>query len=98
MSLNHDYPKTEITGYLAGHPFSFEAPKDYEMRGFDISVDTNDTIHIHVDELTATLSVTNINAVANGQAQIITATANAVNQAVQNGLNVAAQAAAAAAK
>jgi hypothetical protein len=98
LSLNHDYPKTAITGYIDGKPFSFEAPKDYDVEGFDASVDTNGGLHLHFDKLTASLNVTNINAVATGQAQIVSATAAAINQAVQNGVNIAAQAAAAAAK
>ena len=98
MSLNHAYPKTQITGFIDGRPFSFEAPKDYDVEGFDASVDTNGGIHLHFDKLTASLNVTNINAVATGQAQIIATTASAINQAVANGAQIAVQAAAAAAK
>ena len=92
------YPKTKITGYIDSKPFTFQAPKDYDVQGFDVSVDTNGAIHIHIDALHSVLNTTNINAVGSAEAQLITAQSAAIHQAVQDALAIAAQTAAAAAK
>lgn len=97
-TLNQAYPKTEVKGYIGGQPFSFAAPKDYDVEGFDASMDTNGSLHIHVSKLTASLSVTNLNAVANGQSQIMTATASAIQSTAKTITETAAAIAAQAAK
>lgn len=90
-SLSSAYPKTKITGTLGGHPFTLQAPKDYDINGLEASVDTNGAIHLHIDSLKANLSVTNIAAVGSAESQIVTATGAVAHQAVQDAIAGAVQ-------
>ena len=81
-TLRESYPATQIHGYINGQPFSIEAPKDSTLTGFDATADTNGAIHVHIDSLQSALNSTNLANAANGQAAIINATAQAINQAV----------------
>jgi len=80
-TLRQAYPETQIHGFINGQPFTIQAPKDSTLIGFDASAQTNGTIHVHIDSLQAALNPTNLANAANGQAAIINATAQAVNQA-----------------
>ena len=80
-TLRGTYPQTTIRGYINGQPFSVQAPKDSNLTGFDAVAETNGAVHVHIDSLQATLNATNLLNAANGQAAIVTATAQAINQA-----------------
>jgi hypothetical protein len=88
-SLRRAYPETEIRGYINGQPFSIRAPKDASLTGFEASTATNGTVHVHIDSLQATLNATNLANAANGQAAIVTATGQAINQAIQTAAGAA---------
>jgi hypothetical protein len=82
-TLRQSYPETQIRGYINGQPFSVQAPKDATLTGFDAMSQTNGSIHVHIDSLQASMNATNLATAANGQAAIVTATAQAINQAIQ---------------
>ncbi len=91
-SLRQAYPETQIRGYINGQPFSVNAPKDSNLTGFDATTATNGAIHVHIDSLQSSLNPTNLANAANGQAAIITATAEAINQGIQTATAAAAKA------
>jgi K+-transporting ATPase c subunit len=93
-SLRQSYPETQITGYINGQPFSINAPKDVTLTGFDAIAGTNGEVHVHIDSLKSQMNPTNLASAAEGQAAIVTATGQVINQAI----NQAAAAAAIAAK
>ena len=95
-ALRQDYPETQIRGYINGQPFSVNAPKDSNLAGFDAIAETNGAIHVHIDSLQCSLNPTNLAAAATGQAAIVTATATAISQAMQNAATIALKAATAA--
>ena len=88
-TLRQSYPETQIRGYINGQPFSLHAPKDTTLTGFDALTQTNGAIHIHIDNIQSSLNPTNPTNVANGQAAIVTATAQAINQAFQTATAIA---------
>jgi hypothetical protein len=92
-TLRESYPATQIRGYINGEPFSVSAPKDSTLAGFDATAATNGAIHVHIDSLQSALNPTNLANAANGQAAIITATAQAINQAIVTAGAAAAKAA-----
>jgi hypothetical protein len=92
-TLRESYPQTQIRGYINGQPFSVQAPKDSNLTGFDATASTNGSIHVHIDSLQASLNPTNLANVANGQAAIITATGQAINQAFSTAAAAAVKAA-----
>jgi hypothetical protein len=81
-TLRQSYPTTQIRGYINGQPFSIQAPKDSTLIGFDATAATNGAIHVHIDSLQSSLNPTNLTSAADGQAAIINATAQAINQAI----------------
>ena len=93
-TLSQSYPTTQIRGYINGQPFSVQAPKDSTLVGFDATAATNGAIHVHIDSLESSLNPTNLTMAANGQAAIITATAQAINQAMATATAAALKAAA----
>jgi hypothetical protein len=93
-TLRQSYPETEIRGYINGQPFAVHAPKDSTLVGFDAIAETNGAVHVHIDSLQCSLNPTNLNAAASGQAAIVTALGQALNQAVQTGGAMALKAAA----
>lgn len=92
-TLRQAYPQTHISGYIAGKPFTIDAPKDSTLTGFKAVADTNGTISVEIASLATSLNPTNVAAVASGQAELVTANGNAI----VNVLNASAQAAGAAA-
>ncbi|MDB6020627.1 MAG: hypothetical protein JWQ04_484 [Pedosphaera sp.] len=92
-SLRQAYPETQIRGYINGQPFSVQAPKDSSLTGFDAMAETNGTIHVHIDSLQSSLNPTNLANAANGQAAIVTATGQVINQAIQTATTTALKAA-----
>jgi hypothetical protein len=84
-TLRQSYPETEIRGYINGEPFAVHAPKDSTLTGFDAIAETNGSVHVHIDSLQCSLNPTNLTAAASGQAAIVTALGQALNQAVQTG-------------
>lgn len=83
-------PKTQVTGSLGGKPFSLETPKDNDLVGLDVTCDTNGAVRVHIDKLTSNLNPTAVSNAGAAQAQIITATGDAVTKAVQAGASAAA--------
>ena len=92
-TLRQAYPETQIRGYINGQPFSINAPKDSNITGFDASAGTNGTVHVHIDSLQSTLNPTNLANAASGQAAIVTATGQAINQAISTAATTALKAA-----
>jgi K+-transporting ATPase c subunit len=92
-TLRQSYPETQIRGYINGRPFSINAPKDSNLTGFDAVAETNGAIHVHIDSLQSTLNATNLANAASGQAAIVTATGQAINQAIQSAASTALKAA-----
>jgi hypothetical protein len=92
-TLRQSYPQTQIRGYINGQPFSINAPKDSTLAGFDASAETNGAVHVHIDSLQSALNPTNLANAANGQAAIITATAQAINTGIQTATAAAVKAA-----
>ena len=92
-SLRQAYPETEIRGYINGQPFSVRAPKDANLTGFDAVTATNGSVHVHIDSLQASLNATNLANAASGQAAIVTATGQVINEAVQTATATAIKAA-----
>ncbi len=88
-SLRQSYPQTQITGYINGKPFSINAPKDVTLAGFDAIASTNGEIHIHIDTLKSQMNPTNLASAAEGQAAIVAATGQVINQAITQAVNVA---------
>ncbi len=80
--------------YINGQPFSVQAPKDSNLAGFDAVAETNGAIHVHIDSLQSSLNPTNLANAGVAQAAIITATAQAINQALQTATATAIKAAA----
>ena len=92
-TLRGSYPATQIRGYINGQPFSVQAPKDATLMGFDAVASTNGAVHVHIDSLQASLNSTNLATAGVAQAAIITATAQAINQAFATAATAAANAA-----
>src|ERR1700758_4906484 len=92
--LRQAYPETQIRGYINGQPFAVNAPKDSTLTGFDAIAETNGAVHVHIDSLQCSLNPTNLATAASGQAAIISALSQALNQAVQTGGAMALKAAA----
>ncbi len=77
-SVNMAIPKTKVTGSLGGQPFSLETPKDNDLVGLDVTCETNGTVRVHIDKLTARLNPDNVANAGTAQAAIIGATGEAV--------------------
>ena len=92
-TLRQAYPETQIRGYINGQPFSVNAPKDSNLAGFDAIAETNGTIHVHIDSLQCSLNATNLANAASGQAAIVTATGQVINQAISTAAATALKAA-----
>jgi len=97
-SLNSSMPKTTISGSVGGEPFSISTPKDSSLTGLNVSASTNGTVTVHIDQLTATLSPTNVAAAGTAEAQIISATSDAIQKGISAGAAAAGTALGAAAK
>lgn len=96
-TLNNSFPKTSISGSLGGKPFSIQSPKDSDVTGLEITAATNGTIRIRVDRVSASLSASNIAAVADGQSKLVTSladanakTADALSKLIGSGVGAAA--------
>ncbi len=83
-------PKTKITGTIAGAPFEVVSPKDSDLAGLEISADTNGTVRIRVEKLSARMNPEVITTTAAGQVALINAAADAVTKAVAAGMAAAA--------
>ena len=90
-SVGNVVPKTKVSGSIAGKPFSLETPKDNDLVGLQIDTETNGTVHLRIEKLTAATNPMVISNAAAGQAAIIGATA----EGVAKGIAAAAAAAAA---
>lgn len=86
-------PQTKITGSIGGKPFAVVTPKDSDLEGFEVRAETNGTITVKLDKLTAKMNPENITNTGAAQAAIINATAEAVSKATEAGLKAAAGAA-----
>ncbi len=62
-------PKTKIKGSVAGQPFNIVSPKDSDLKGLEITVQTNGTCTIKIDELKARMNPDVVGATADGQAK-----------------------------
>ena len=90
-TLRQSYPETQIRGYIHGQPFTVEAPKDCTLTGFDAFADTNGSVHVHIDQLKASLNPTNIQNAAEGQSAIVTATGQVISQTFDQAFKAATQ-------
>ncbi len=66
-------PKTEVSGRIGDQPFKIVSPKDSDLAGLDISVETNGTVRVHLDKLQARMNPDVVGQTAAGQAQIVSA-------------------------
>ena len=66
-------PKTTISGYLNGKPFSVVSPKDSTLTGLDIVAHTNGEISVHIESLSAKMNPEVITMSAQAQVDIISA-------------------------
>jgi len=97
-TLNANTPHLNLQGTINGQPFSLSNPKDTILDGLDISVATNGTANIHIDHLSTTENPTNIVNTGTAEANVVTATGNAIVNALQVAGAAAIQGASAAAK
>jgi len=82
-------PHTTIEGRINGSPFLVKAPKDGDLTGFDLTADTNGTVHVHIDHLTVKMNPDVISQTGTAQTAIIKATGDAVSGAVAAGIQAA---------
>lgn len=97
-SLNRQVPHTSISGKVGGQPFEISTPKDSDLSGLHVSAETNGTVRVDIEHLSATMNPTNVTATGTAEAQIISATAEAFAKGVQAGAAAAGAAFGAAAK
>jgi len=88
-TINRQVPKTTITGTVAGKPFAISTPKDSDLTGLHIKADTNGTVSVDIEHLSAFMNPTNISATGDAAEKIVTATGTQV----VNGFNAGASAA-----
>jgi hypothetical protein len=69
-SVRNAVPQTKITGSIAGRPFSVVTPKDSDIENLSIESQTNGTITVKLDKLTAKMSPDVIANTGVAQAQI----------------------------
>ncbi len=77
-------PKTEITGSLAGKPFTFSAPKDVNLGSLTLSADTNGTISLTLTNLQTRMNPDVITTTGEAQAKLITAVGQQVIQGMMS--------------
>lgn len=71
-------PHTTIEGSIGGQPFSLKAPKDGDLKGFDLTAETNGTVHLHIDSLAVKMNPDVISQTGAAQTAVIKATGEAV--------------------
>ena len=74
-------PHTTIEGTIAGKPFLVKAPKDGDLTGFDLTADTNGSVHVHIDHLTVKMNPDVIGQTGAAQTALIKATGEAISGA-----------------
>jgi hypothetical protein len=74
-------PHTTIEGAIGGKPFLVKAPKDGDLTGFDLTAETNGSVHVHIDRLTVKMNPDVISQTGVAQTAIIKATGDAITSA-----------------
>lgn len=69
--MNLVIPKTVIKGTINGTPFAISSPKDSELRGLQITVNTNGDVSVVIDALTTKMNPEVITTTAEGQRVLI---------------------------
>ncbi len=82
-------PKTHIKGMIANQPIDIETPKDSTIVGLDISVETNGTVHVKIDSLTARMNPDVITMSGEAQVKLMNAAGNIAAQGVAAGVQAA---------
>jgi len=85
-------PLTTININPVTHQVSLSNPKDTIILKFQATINTNGTSTVAWDSLSTVMNPTNISNAANGEAAIITATGQVINNAVSAAAASAAQA------
>lgn len=84
-------PKTKIEINPVTHQVSLSNPKDTIIMKFQATIATNGTSTVSWDSLSTVMNPTNISETANGEASIVTATGNAIQNAVNSAAAIAAK-------
>ena len=82
-------PHTTIEGTLNGSPFVIEAPKDGDLTGFDLTAETNGSVHVHIDHLAVKMNPDVIGQTGAAQTAIIAATGEAASNITQAAVTAA---------
>jgi hypothetical protein len=82
-------PHTTIEGTLNGSPFVIEAPKDGDLTGFDLTTETNGSVHVHIDHLAVKVNPDVIGQTGAAQTAIIAATGEAASNITQAAVTAA---------
>ncbi len=82
-------PHTTIEGTLNGSPFVVKAPKDGDLTGFDLTAETNGSVHVHIDHLAVKMNPDVIGQTGAAQTAIIAATGEAASNITQAAVTAA---------
>jgi len=84
-------PTTEISGTIAGQKFSISNPKDTSLANLVVTVSSNGIATLALGTLVSANNSNTVTASYNGQADVVNATGNQVQQAFLNGAALAAK-------
>jgi len=84
-------PTTRISGTIAGQQFSLSNPKDTCITNLVVEVSTNGSARLSIGGLSSVNNSNVVSAGYSGQAELVTAAGNQIQQAFVNGASVAAK-------
>jgi hypothetical protein len=70
-------PQTTIQGSVNGCPFVIKAPKDGELKGFDLTAESNGVLRVHIEQLKVRMNPEVIGQSAVAQREMIQAAGEA---------------------
>lgn len=97
-SVRNQVPATTLKGTYLGQPYNFAFPKDESITNFDLTLNTNGTLHIHADGMTAAMNPAVITMTGNAYQVMRQADSQLLNSAITTASGAIGQVAGSAAK